>query len=715
MQSLLYENWATRADVRATIERDLVPLMRHTRRDRRTLGEAWLRYWRIWSVQPDQEAYQGRIQNYIPVARRIAEQWVERLMQVLFPQSELFGVRALRHSLERREPLLRALYTYYFEKHMRIRRRARPWVRQLVTLGTSPVKVVWKITEREMPVLHEILNDNGETLGVQHRLERVLDYIGPTFEPVDVFSFYAWPPVVTDIDDATIAFEDLLLDRETCRTKGNRLLDDDEPDLGYEWENVQELFDKAAVADDRNKVEAERRRLRDKGFTHPTDADLPRELQPLDVTECVWQTDLDGSGRRRWLIVLGGDDIPLRVQPVPWFHGKAPWLVGKFLEVENEFYGRSIMEVLDKLQYFTNDVANQASDALVWSLNPISVVDMFRMHDPNSLRQRPGAKWLGEPGGVQFMEPPKDSAVTGFSAMGQLVSIMREAAEPAPPSVSIGRQRSRAAQTAVMQQIQAAEAMTPIRSVAESCEDQVFKPLLQMMHVLTWQCLDRDIVLQIAGSEGAPLAERKIRVQDIVGDFEFTWLGATSALNSQVRANQMITYLGIVGKLPPQQLEAEGIRVRLGRLLKTIWTEGFQLPMADQIIEELNRQVTIDPRIENDLFRLGRGADVQVSEADDDDEHLREHGAYLPQLTGDPAHQLQQHMQGHQAAKIAKRIMAIRKQAQQQGLLNTARPGGLSGAPVGGTPGGNGSLQPGRVPAPQGLDDLMRSLPRTGA
>src|SRR5256886_3530225 len=419
-----HPNLALDSEVKRTITRDLLPLLRHTRQNRRTLREQWLRYYRIWAVTPDQEAYQGRVQNYIPMGRRICEQWTQRIMQALFPP-EPFGVRALRQSLEKRVPLVKTLFQYFFDKHARVRRWSRPFVRQMVVMGTSPVKVVWKLAERDVPVLRDLYDMEGDAVAVERTIERVLDYIGPTFRPVDLFAFYVWPPVAMDIDEATIAFEDLLIDQRTAEVKGKKYLDPDDHDLGHEWENVDELLDTLRSQDSRDKVEAERRRLADKGFTHPTDADLPTAMQPLDVSEVVWRTDLDGMGEKRWLCVIGADDIPLRVQPVPWWDGKAHWLVGKFLEVENEFYGRSVLEMIDKLQYFTNDIANQASDALVWSMNPISVLDMFRMHDPNSLRMRPGAKWLGEPGGGEVKEPPKERAAPGFHGLGQMGQVMR--------------------------------------------------------------------------------------------------------------------------------------------------------------------------------------------------------------------------------------------------------------------------------------------------
>ena len=68
-----HPNLALDSEVKATIKRDLLPLLRHTRQNRRALREQWLRYYRIWAVTPDQEAYQGRVQNYIPMGRRICE------------------------------------------------------------------------------------------------------------------------------------------------------------------------------------------------------------------------------------------------------------------------------------------------------------------------------------------------------------------------------------------------------------------------------------------------------------------------------------------------------------------------------------------------------------------------------------------------------------------------------------------------------------------
>jgi len=260
-------------------------------------------------------------------------------------------------------------------------------------------------------------------------------------------------------------------------------------------------------------------------------------------------------------------------------------------------------------------------------------------------------------------------------------------------------------QTTAGMQLMLAEAQTPIRDVVEGIEDQVFVRLLHYSHVLTQQCLDRDIVLQIAGAEGAPLVEQRISVADIVGDFDFKWLGSTTAQNQTVRAQQMINFLAMASRIPEERLQASNVTIDIGYLMRAIWTDGMQLPNGDRVVRDRVKQSSIDPRIENDLFRLGRGADVVVSEADEDDAHNRVHALVRddPRLPPDAVTLVEKHMQTHQAAKMAKQIMRQQQEAQRRGLAYAA----------GQKPNGNGNGG-GRMPQTAGIDDVLRSLPRIG-
>ena len=81
---------------------------------------------------------------------------------------------------------------------------------------------------------------------------------------------------------------------------------------------------------------------------------------------------------------------------------------------------------------------------------------------------------------------------------------------------------------------------------------------------------------------------------------------------------------------------------------------------------------------------------------------MKIHQMGLRGLPSEPTRLLKKHMQGHQAAQIAKKLLQVRKQAQMMQM---------QGAQAMGGPQGNGAT-PGRVPQPGGLDDIFRSMPR---
>ena len=138
-------NLALDAGVRKRVETELVPLLSTVRDDRVKLRETWMRYYRIWSVRHDQQGYKGRTNTYVPAGRRWIENWTRRVRRDLFPDADWFDVRARHRDAEPRAQGVKALLSYFFRKQIKLGRQATPWCRQLVTYGTSPAPVVWKL------------------------------------------------------------------------------------------------------------------------------------------------------------------------------------------------------------------------------------------------------------------------------------------------------------------------------------------------------------------------------------------------------------------------------------------------------------------------------------------------------------------------------------------------------------------------------------------
>lgn len=723
---VLHPNLALDSEIRKRCKDDLLPLLTRVRNDRNTYRETLLRYWRIWSVQRDQQAYKGRQQTYLPLGRRLIENWTTRLVRDLFPQDRQFDILARRKVYEQQAQNLKGLLTYFFDKHTQLRRNATPWARQLVTLGTSPVKVVWRQEEREVRFLEAQFDDDGKVSGRwEAKADTVVSCIGPTFKPVDLFTFYVWPYTVADVDDATLAFEDVLVERTRCERLGRTTIlpngeeKRDGVTYGHVFEDVEELFELQSTGQERDKFQAETRRLADKGFTQILDLErkLPMNLIPFDLTECVWNTDLEDEGHpRRYLVTVGSDKVILRVQRLPFFHGRMHWLCGKFREVVNEFYGRALPEEFDKLQYFLNDIGDQASDALVWSMNPIALVDIFACPDPTLLRMRPGAKWplnTNPSNAVKFSEPPKESAQVGFNTVYNLIAMGREFSDVAPVIGKAPKTRNTSQKN---MELGIQEAQVDVIEVVRSLEVSVMERFLPMAHALVQQYLDRDILLQIQGADGATMIEHAVGVKDIIGDFEFNWLASTKVLNEQVRAAQMTNAIGLLTKLPADQLAAQNAEIGWVDLIRDTFEIGMGLPRPQVLkyIRDKAPQTTIDADIENMLFLNNRGLEVVVSQADNDEEHAVTHQRLLerPDTPPDVQTLVFKHLQAHVASHMAKEQMRQMAQLQQaasrQGLVNAGQPGG-----------GNGTrlappMGPGRMRSTMGFDDLLRAMPRPG-
>jgi hypothetical protein len=715
-------NLALDPEIARRVKDELCPLLSRVRDDRQRLRDKWLRYYRIWSVQHDQQGYRGRNNVFFPVGRRWIEQWVARLKRDLFPDQDWFRCRALREEFEARVPAKQALQQYWMRRYMRLRRHSLPWLRQLVMFGTSPVRNVWRVSEREQTALRDVLDEGGEPTGrTMAKVETVADFLGPTFEPVDLFAFYVWPPTAAGLTDAVLVFEDRCLSRAEVQRFARRPLDPRAPDGDMVYEGVEAvlaLYDEAMTARlsarDSGKYDALAQRLADKGFTSPLDQSLPRALRPLDITRCQWTVDLEGEETQPYLVEIGADTIPLRVQRNPWWHGGGDWLCGRFTSVVDEFYGRGLPEVFDYLQYFANDLGNQSGDAFVWATNPIAVVDIGAVQDPTSLRMAPGAKWLANPQGVQFTTPPQGAAQAGFEAVSSYLSLgdTMVAPTPARPLVPGGDQGPKGDLQAAI-----ADSAVDLRAIVENLEDDVFVPLLERSDILAQQCLDRDIILKVAGADGVTLLEQPISVADLVGEYEWQWLGTTAALNQQVRAQQMVQGIALLSNIPPEQLQAQSVEVDWAYVVRTFWSVGLALPDADRVLKKTGPALPSDWRYENALVRVQRAGEIQVSPADEHTAHIQGHMSLLdhPALGEDGRTALRAHIQDHMSFAIAAEVRALSEAlgtlaGPGAGPPGLPLPGGLGPGPAG--PAG-GPLLPGAPPPgpPMGAPPLGAGPP----
>jgi hypothetical protein len=625
---------------------------------------------------------------------------------------------------------------------MQVRRKASPILRGIIILGTQPLDIGWRVKASEIPTFEEISIEGGRGKSrrrMEETVKRVVEYLGPTLRPVDFFRWYMWPTTVNDLADADLCFEDFLQDPlELSKLSTTPIVEGREKGkggLGYhidptQWARAKDLLPSGDNASD--KWQEQQTRLAARGFNSPHKP-LVTSQQHLDCSKGYWRTQLPGDEEPAWYeFILGGDTIPLRMRGISTGFMQAPsYVVPKFVEVWEEFYGYGLPMAFDSAHYLLNDIFNQGADALTWSLNPIAAIDPDAIQDHTTLTMKPGAKWLVRMPrqNIAWMEPPKESGQVALQSVSQLVGLINDVAgvQPfAPGGKTTGKGRS--VETLGGLQILASEGQLQAGDVIQGWEDAWFNPMLRRMYDLNMCCLDEPLLLNVEGLGGAALIQTKVTRANLIGEFEFKWLSSTYQYNAEVRSQQMLGFLQTISRIPPQILEADNTKFRIGEFLRMIYSDGLMLPNASRVFQDAQPVKAVSPDIENELFQQGQAEIIQVSPADNDDEHDKIH----QQLSDDISQPEQirvavlHHRQQHQMAKLAKRMMQAQQQAQRQlqgGMGGPAlqdpmmNPGAGMGQAMGG---GNGQDRlalphaPGRMPVTTGIDDLARMMPRPG-
>ena len=517
------------------------------------------------------------------------------------------------------------------------------------------------------------------------------------------------------VEDATLVFEDYLCDQSVLKTMAETPIYSRRPSLGMQVENLDAALDiLRGPADVEDKFQAERMRLSQRGFRSRTEGELNDPNRPLDVTRFYWRTQFDAADTQPvWYTgLLAGNDVLLQFRRCPWWHLSPEYLAAVFLRRQDEFWGYGLPDVFDDLQYFLNDIMNQTGDGLVYSLNPITAIDPAMVQEPQSIRRKPGARWLvrNPQQAIHEMSPPLQIPEMGMQAVGMLQALMNDVANVAPFSAGGGtpRARGRAVQTATGAQLITGEAQLQVRDVVEGIEDEHQNPLMNNALALTLQCLDRSLLLRVEGRDGAVFEQKKITRADLTGSFTIRWTGAANSYNQNVRTAQRIQFLQTVSGIPPQILQAQNVMVDYKMLLRDIYAEGFDATDAYRIIRDITPQVSLDPLLENELFRVGHGEQVVVNNGDNHMQHAKQHDLVLADPRVNPAmkqlaaQHIQQHVQAMMQAMMA-------QMAQQQLPPGTPPPDGGGGAA-----GGGGAFNPGRPPSTATAADVMRQADRPG-
>ena len=309
-------NLADDKTIRKRAEDLVFPVYQWVRKDRTTLEDRWTQFWNMWKVFVDIRYYQGQSNIYLPIIRRNTEEGIQNITTKLFPTDDFLGVIGMPGTPATYAAAVKDMLVYQMLEEMRLPLEIKPCLRDMLICGTNVGKLYFDPFLR-CPKINalSLLED-----------------------------FYLYPTTVSDIDEAMITFERLIIDRFELERMA---------DIG-KYINIDELPEEGSSESDTPRKE--------KSIDNTLDRN--KQLATYDLVESWTEMELEGGEREPVCISFDPTkEVILQITPSPLKYKTPsgemmafkPYVGMPLLKNPKSFYGHSIYEVSQRLQYALND------------------------------------------------------------------------------------------------------------------------------------------------------------------------------------------------------------------------------------------------------------------------------------------------------------------------------------------------------------------------
>jgi len=376
--------------------------------------------------------------------------------------------------------------------------------------------------------------------------------------------------------------------------------------------------------------------------------------------------------RRICRIRFGSPEIVVSVKRNPFWCDEVPLISSAQDAVQGSFKGRSLIKSIETMQYYANDVINEAADSSAYALMPITMTDPAKNPRTGSMILSVAAIWETNPNDTKFAQFPsmwKDGFEIVSACKAQIFQTL--GVNPAMlPQQQVKGKSPNQAQVAQEQQVD----LLTVADIVTGLEMDQLTPILRWFVYLDHQFRDKKLTLRQFGMVGKDFNMVDILPVQMDRRFEVKWFGVEAARSAQQMQLQMAG-INVIRGIPPQQYK--GFELNLAPVLQTFMENLFGPRIAAEVFQDMRKRLSLDAEFENQLLEGGFQVPVQI--LDNDQEHLQAHIEAFKEY-GDPIGVFREHMLMHQMNMQAKTQAMGQQMAGQQGL-----PGG-SGPGVAGTP-----------------------------
>jgi len=637
-----------------------------------------LDYWQVFNCEwSSKQFYNGNSQAFVPIVHDAIEARKTRFVNQVFPQSGRY-VECDTDQDEMPEAQM-ALINHYVDK-AGLRTTVLPALFKNGDVeGQWNIYVDWAERKRfvttktqsgpEIEGLHLAAEDVDEDDRIEDVEEEEISDFGPCVEVIPDTDVMISPAIADSVDDALYRYGGsvTILRRWSKEIIEAKMAADEITEDG--GDELLERFKQGGATDNPRK---------DAKKDHVDSAGIKGAGKYALVYETWKVLKVDGK-RRLTRTFFGGDDLVLSCRLNPFWCDLCPLLSVPVDKITGSAKGISKVKPVEKLQYLANDYMNQGADSASYGLNPIIATDPIGNPKVGSMVIDLGAVWEVNPETTKFMEFPR----LWEAAEGLVESLSKRIFQTlgVNPSMITQRGSKKPSQAEIMAEQQVD--MLTVADVIIPFEAGILTPMIERFVAYDAQFRDEAIWVRAFGEAGMKSGMQEVPPQQQQNRVVYRWLGVEAA-RTQQQMQQQISLMGVLMKIPPEQLGGRKLNMRpiIERAI-----EGVCGPkLAQQVFPPAEG---IKPDIENTM--LSQGVDIPVHPNDNDAEHVQEHMKL-------PAGPIRDGHIGKHQQQMALKAQAAAQQQQQAGQQPGG--GGQPGAQKKGpqrAPGPPGGLRPGQM------------------
>lgn len=371
----------------------------------------------------------------------------------------------------------------------------------MLIYGGCPYEVGWRYELRKIKRKVPMVDESGILLGYEEQEIEVVNWDDPDFQPFMIDDLYP-DPEGTSIDDCSWVIRRRYITRKELEAKID--------------EGIYKVKDLEAINQAGDRIsEGKQDRLAAIGAAdaYADEADVGgRRYELLEM----WEDD-------RVTTVINRTEV-IRDEANPFWHGKKPFGFAKFDPLNGEFYGISLVEIIEHLQAELNTTRNQRIDATSQTINRMWIVLKGMGLEPADLVSRPnGIIWVDSmeevPKEVEF-KPPDPAAY-------QEESIIKADIQEATSTYNEARGApSDTKRTATENAIRERSTNIRFETKLRIFEALGLKRLGFFYDQLNQQFIDDIRSVRISGEDGG-YEWQEMRPEDIAGRFEYQPAGSS--------------------------------------------------------------------------------------------------------------------------------------------------------------------------------------------